>query len=351
MTHIELDGIGKSFGAVEIFKGLNLSIEQGEFIVLVGPSGCGKSTLLRLIAGLEDITAGNLSIDGKRVNTVPAKHRDIAMVFQSYALYPHMTVAENMSFALKLSGVKKSERMVRAERAAEILGLVHLLKRLPRELSGGQRQRVAMGRAIVRDPQAFLFDEPLSNLDAKLRHKMRGEIRKLHQSLGRTTIYVTHDQVEAMTMADRIVVLDAGRIQQVGTPRQLFDDPDSRFVASFIGTPEINLFDGRVEGERIVLENGHLMEGRPGSALDGQAVTVGFRPQHLSIGQGGLPAEVILVETTGEGEELTLRLKDGVEIVADLSSRSGLSEKTSTTVGLGDEKAFVFDRETGERLR
>ena len=240
MSQIVLNNLGKSYGNVSIIKGISLSIHEGEFIVLVGPSGCGKSTLLRMIAGLEDITSGELLMHGEVVNTLPAKKRDIAMVFQSYALYPHMKVRDNMSFALKLASVSKAERMARVEEAAEILGLTHLLDRLPRDLSGGQSQRVAMGRALVRDPKAFLFDEPLSNLDAKLRHKMRGEIRKIHQRMGRTTIYVTHDQTEAMTMADRIVVLNAGHIEQVGTPEELYRNPDNLFVAGFIGTPEIN---------------------------------------------------------------------------------------------------------------
>ncbi len=240
MSQIVLNNLGKSYGNVNIINGISLNIQEGEFIVLVGPSGCGKSTLLRMIAGLEDITSGELLMQGEVVNTLPAKKRDIAMVFQSYALYPHMKVRDNMSFALKLASVSKAERMARVEQAAEILGLTPLLDRLPRELSGGQRQRVAMGRALVRDPKAFLFDEPLSNLDAKLRHKMRAEIRKIHQRMGRTTIYVTHDQTEAMTMADRIVVLNGGHIEQVGTPEMLYRDPDNLFVAGFIGTPGIN---------------------------------------------------------------------------------------------------------------
>lgn len=257
MSQIVLNNLGKSYGNVNIIKGISLDIHEGEFIVLVGPSGCGKSTLLRMIAGLEDITSGELLMHGEIVNTLPAKKRDIAMVFQSYALYPHMKVRDNMSFALRLANVSKSERMEKVEQAAEILGLTHLLDRLPRELSGGQRQRVAMGRALVRDPKAFLFDEPLSNLDAKLRHKMRGEIRKIHQRMGRTTIYVTHDQTEAMTMADRIVVLNAGHIEQVGTPESLYRNPDNLFVAGFIGTPEINTIKGMIQNGDIVLHNGY----------------------------------------------------------------------------------------------
>ncbi|NGP19181.1 sn-glycerol-3-phosphate ABC transporter ATP-binding protein UgpC [Devosia chinhatensis] len=248
MAEIELKHVGKSYGHVQVLNDISLEMANGEFVVLVGPSGCGKSTLLRMIAGLEDITAGEITIGGKVVNNMPAKERDIAMVFQSYALYPHMKVADNMSFSLRLAGTPKAEIKARVAEAADILGLIDLLDRLPRELSGGQRQRVAMGRAIVRDPRAFLFDEPLSNLDAKLRVKMRGEIKRLHQRLGKTMVYVTHDQTEAMTMADKIVVLNGGRIEQAGAPLELYNNPANLFVAGFIGSPEMNLFEARYEG-------------------------------------------------------------------------------------------------------
>ena len=241
MSAIEIEQLGKSFGAIEVLRDVNIEIASGEFVVLVGPSGCGKSTLLRIIAGLEEQTTGEIRIGGRVVDEMPAKSRDIAMVFQSYALYPHMSVADNMSFALRLAKVPREEIVTRVKAAAEILGLQDLLGRMPRQLSGGQRQRVAMGRAIVRAPSAFLFDEPLSNLDAKLRVKMRAEIKKLHQRLGRTSIYVTHDQTEAMTLADRIVVLDKGRIEQIGTPSELYEKPANLFVAGFIGSPEMNL--------------------------------------------------------------------------------------------------------------
>ncbi|WP_299952028.1 ABC transporter ATP-binding protein [uncultured Ruegeria sp.] len=351
MKHIILDGLGKAYGAVEIFRDLNLEIEQGEFVVLVGPSGCGKSTLLRLIAGLEDITSGNLLIGDERVNNKPAKQRDIAMVFQSYALYPHMKVADNMSFALRLSKVSKAERARRVEEAADILGLTELLDRLPRDLSGGQRQRVAMGRAIVRDPQAFLFDEPLSNLDAKLRHKMRGEIRKLHQRLGRTMVYVTHDQTEAMTMADRIVVMHGGRIEQVGAPRDLYGDPDNLFVAGFIGTPEINRFPGRIEGGSVQLECGvSFPMDLTSNIRAGSEIICGFRPQHVSIASEGPNAEVTLVEPTGEGQEMLVRVgSQEVTIVANEQSDVRIGQQVK--LGFDTSKALIFDSATHDRTR
>jgi multiple sugar transport system ATP-binding protein len=351
MKHIVLDGLGKAFGNVEIFKDLDLEIEEGEFVVLVGPSGCGKSTLLRLIAGLEDITSGNLLMRDERVNNKPAKQRDIAMVFQSYALYPHMNVADNMSFALRLSRVSKSERTRRVSEAADILGLTDLLERLPRDLSGGQRQRVAMGRAIVRDPQAFLFDEPLSNLDAKLRHKMRGEIRKMHQRLGRTMIYVTHDQTEAMTMADRIVVMHDGRIEQVGAPRDLYGDPDNLFVAGFIGTPEINRFPGIIDGDKVVLDCGVTFPMKLKSNVpSGAKIICGFRPHHLSLSSDGPVAEIGLVEPTGEGLEMQVTVGAlDVTIVAN----EQLEVKVGQQIQLAFEtsRALIFDGASHTRLR
>ena len=247
MAEVELRDLRKSFGTVEVLHGVSIGIEEGEFVVLVGPSGCGKSTLLRMLAGLEHVTSGEIRIGGKVVNDLPPKERDIAMVFQNYALYPHLTVAENMAFSLTLKNAPKSEIAARVRPAAEILGLTHLLDRYPRQLSGGQRQRVAMGRAIVRDPQVFLFDEPLSNLDAKLRVSMRAEIKNLHQRLKTTTVYVTHDQIEAMTMADKIVVMHDGRVEQVGAPLDLYDRPANLFVAGFIGSPAMNMLSGRVD--------------------------------------------------------------------------------------------------------
>ncbi|WP_420006834.1 ABC transporter ATP-binding protein [Arenibacterium sp. LLYu02] len=354
MSEIELKSVGKSYGAVSVLDKVSLVMGAGEFVVLVGPSGCGKSTLLRMIAGLEDISSGEITIGGKVVNNMPAKERDLAMVFQNYALYPHMKVAENMSFALKLAGVAKDEIARRVAVAAEILGLEQLLDRLPRALSGGQRQRVAMGRAIVRDPRAFLFDEPLSNLDAKLRHKMRGEIRRLHQRLGRTMIYVTHDQTEAMTMADRIVVMNAGRIEQAGTPRALFDDPDTLFVAGFIGTPEINCLNGVIAGAEVVLDCGlrfaHELRDRP---AEGTPIICGFRPHTLTltseVGQG-LEAELLLIEPTGVGQELLLRLA-GQELTVVSEDQRPLQVGQRLTLAFDTQKALIFDRASTERLR
>ena len=256
MASVTIEDVRKSYGSVEVLHGINVAIEEGEFVVLVGPSGCGKSTLLRMLAGLEHITSGAIRIGNRVVNDLAPKERDIAMVFQNYALYPHLTVAENMGFSLKLAGVKRAEIEEKVRSAAEILGLAHLLDRYPRMLSGGQRQRVAMGRAIVRDPQVFLFDEPLSNLDAKLRVTMRSEIKNLHQRLKTTTVYVTHDQIEAMTMADKIVVMHDGIVEQIGTPLELYDRPDNLFVAGFIGSPAMNFIPGalRRQDDQLLVE-------------------------------------------------------------------------------------------------
>ena len=336
MSQIVLNNLGKSYGNVSIIKGISLSIHEGEFIVLVGPSGCGKSTLLRMIAGLEDITSGELLMHGEVVNTLPAKKRDIAMVFQS--------------FALKLASVSKAERMARVEEAAEILGLTHLLDRLPRDLSGGQRQRVAMGRALVRDPKAFLFDEPLSNLDAKLRHKMRGEIRKIHQRMGRTTIYVTHDQTEAMTMADRIVVLNAGHIEQVGTPEELYRNPDNLFVAGFIGTPEINTLKGVIQHGEIVLNNGYRFPCPLRSHIDGMEIICATRPHYIRIGESGMPAEIVLIEMTGEGQEIRVRINDQ-ELIVVSHEKLDINVGQKVFLNVDAEKMFLFDAQTGKRLR
>lgn len=291
MARIDIDSLYKRFGAETVINDVNLSFEEGEFIVLVGPSGCGKSTLLRMIAGLESITAGEIRMDGKRMNELPPRDRDIAMVFQSYALYPHMDVARNMGFSMEIQGRPEEEKLGKIEQAAEVLGLNRLLKRLPRALSGGQRQRVAMGRAIVRDPSAFLFDEPLSNLDAALRVEMRLEIARLHQQLGTTMVYVTHDQVEALTLADRIVVLDGGVVQQVGTPMELYESPANLFVARFIGSPTMNLLDIKVLAQPLG-EQAFLSE----------ASQLGIRPEHLTpvdAGEGHLQGTVEVVERLG----------------------------------------------------
>jgi multiple sugar transport system ATP-binding protein len=308
VANVELRGVRKAYGATSVLHGVSVDIRDGEFVTLVGPSGCGKSTLLRMIAGLEDITGGQIQIGGRTVNGVPPKERDIAMVFQNYALYPHMTVAENMGFSLKLKKAPREEREARVQRAAEILSLSKLLDRYPRQLSGGQRQRVAMGRAIVRNPQVFLFDEPLSNLDAKLRVQMRTEIKELHQRLKTTTVYVTHDQVEAMTMADKIVVMHDGVVEQVGAPLELYDHPANMFVAGFIGSPAMNFLKGRCEGGRFVLEDGSalpLPAGFADTAPDG--VVYGVRPEHFILSDDGLPLTVAVVEPTGSETQVIAR--------------------------------------------
>jgi multiple sugar transport system ATP-binding protein len=293
MAEVQVRSLRKAYGAVEVLHGLDLDIEDGQFVVLVGPSGCGKSTLLRMIAGLEGVTSGEIRIGGRLVNNLPPAERDIAMVFQNYALYPHKTVRANMAFSLRMRKMDKAEIASRVDRAAEVLGLTPYLDRYPRALSGGQRQRVAMGRAIVRDPQVFLFDEPLSNLDAKLRVQMRTEIRELHQRLQTTTVYVTHDQIEAMTMADKIVVLQGGNIEQVGGPLDLYDTPRNTFVAGFIGSPSMNMLEAVVRRE-----NGAAMAEVHGARLalpgldgleEGRPITLGVRPEHLEPAEAGCP--------------------------------------------------------------
>src|ERR1700742_2291422 len=302
MATVSIRNVRKSFGSTEVLHGVSVEIEDGEFVILVGPSGCGKSTLLRMIAGLENISAGEIAIGGRVVNNVAPKERDIAMVFQNYALYPHMTVRDNMAFALSLAKAPKAVIDEKVARAAQILGLGALLERYPRQLSGGQRQRVAMGRAIVRDPQVFLFDEPLSNLDAKLRVQMRIEIKELHQRLKTTTVYVTHDQIEAMTMADKIVVMHDGLVEQIGAPLDLYDRPDNLFVAGFIGSPAMNFLNGTIRA------NGRLeFEGASGvrlplaapAAWNGRAVTCGIRPEHFALAEDGAAAEIQVIEPTG----------------------------------------------------
>ena len=334
MATVELRQVRKSYGETEIIRGVNLTIRDRDLTVFVGPSGCGKSTLLRLIAGLEEISSGDLLIDGARVNDVPPAKRGLALVFQSYALYPHMTVAENMSFSLKLAGVSKVERQAKVQEAARILHLEPLLERKPKELSGGQRQRVAIGRAIVRNPKVFLFDEPLSNLDAALRVRMRLELTKLHRELAATMIYVTHDQVEAMTMADRIVVLQAGVIEQVGSPMELYRKPRNLFVAGFIGSPRMNFLDATVRrvdasGVSLSLGDGSLLQvGVRAEAPDGSRVTVGIRPEHIVLGAAGdLAAQVQAVEHLGgesyvhvltdSGSAMTIRVRDETRVRAD----------------------------------
>src|SRR5208337_1869304 len=313
MASVDIKSVRKLYGALPVLHGVDVAIEDGEFVILVGPSGCGKSTLLRMIAGLETISQGTIEIERRVVNDIAAKERDIAMVFQTYALYPHMTVAENMGFSLKLAGRPKTEIDERVRSAAQVLALSQLLDRFPRQLSGGQRQRVAMGRAIVRDPKVFLFDEPLSNLDAKLRVQMRTEIRELHQRLRTTSIYVTHDQIEAMTMADKIVVMRDGVVEQIGDPLSLYDRPNNTFVAGFIGSPAMNLVPGTArlngDGGRVEFDGGVTLPLPTGArAADGQAVLYGIRPEHCLLADAaGLPAEVVVVEPTGADTQLYCR--------------------------------------------
>ena len=357
MASVTFRNIQKSFGKVQIIKGLGFDITDGEFVVLVGPSGCGKSTLLRMLAGLEDISGGEIVIDGRVVNDLESKDRDIAMVFQSYALYPHMTVGENMGFSLRLRNAEKSVTDERVARAAKILNLDALLGRYPRELSGGQRQRVAMGRAIVRDPKVFLFDEPLSNLDAKLRVAMRAEIKALHQRLKTTTVYVTHDQIEAMTMADRIVVMHDGRIEQIGAPLDLYDRPDNLFVAQFIGSPAMNVVNGtlrRSNGSAFVeAEGGTRWPLGAGAGTDGQPVVLGVRPEHLALSDTGsgvaVPGEVVVVEPTGAETELLVQVgKSQVTLVTSGRPMVNPGERIALAVEPG--AAHLFDQKTGQRL-
>jgi multiple sugar transport system ATP-binding protein len=354
MAAVSFRNIQKTYGGkVKVIHGIGFDIADGEFVVLVGPSGCGKSTLLRMLAGLEEITDGEIVIDGKVVNELESKDRDIAMVFQSYALYPHMTVRENMGFSLKLRKADASIINERVANAARILNLDPLLERYPRELSGGQRQRVAMGRAIVRDPKVFLFDEPLSNLDAKLRVAMRAEIKALHQRLKTTTVYVTHDQIEAMTMADRIVVMHDGIVEQIGTPLELFDRPGNLFVAQFIGSPSMNVFAGTLaqNGAGLAVEalgvQWPLNGGVSGSA--GQSVHYGIRPTDLTLAERGIPAKVVVVEPTGAETELLLRVGD-TNVIVVMHGRTTAQPDDTVHLAVDTAKAHVFDGASGRRL-
>ena len=356
MAKVTLKGITKRFGDVVAVRDVDLEIADGEFLVLVGPSGCGKSTTLRMVAGLEEISDGEISIGGKRINDVHPKDRDIAMVFQSYALYPHMNVKTNMSFGLKMRRMKKAEIETRVSKAAEVLELTDLLERKPKELSGGQRQRVAMGRAIVRDPKVFLFDEPLSNLDAKLRVQMRAEIAKMHQRIGTTIIYVTHDQVEAMTLADRIVIMDGGVVKQVGTPLEVFEHPQNRFVAGFIGSPAMNfiactLEEGpllRGEGFEISIPETHrrAVEGRAGE------VELGLRPENLKVEasrDGILLAQVDVREPMGAETFLYASHPGGLLTIRD-AAHSTVKVGDQVGVVFDMERAHLFDAKTGEAI-
>ena len=356
MARVSIQSVKKRFGAVQVLHGVDIEIADGAFTVLVGPSGCGKSTLLRMIAGLEQISGGEIRIGERRVNELPPKERDIAMVFQNYALYPHMTVRENMAFSLMLAKHDKAGAEAKVARAAEILGLAALLDRYPRQLSGGQRQRVAMGRAIVRDPQVFLFDEPLSNLDAKLRVAMRSEIKELHQRLKTTSIYVTHDQIEAMTMADQIVVMRDGRIEQAGRPLELYDHPANTFVAGFIGSPAMNFLPGtlrrRAGALQVELADGTQL-GAPAGAQgeDGQPVVFGTRPEHLALATagGGIPSQVVVVEPTGADTFVACR-HQGTEMSVVFHERH--SFEPGSTIHLRPDlgRAHLFDAGSGRRL-
>jgi multiple sugar transport system ATP-binding protein len=353
MASVDVVDVRKAYGAQEVIHGVSIGIPDGEFVTLVGPSGCGKSTLLRMIAGLEPITSGDIRIGERIVNDLPPKERDIAMVFQTYALYPHKTVAENMGFSLKLRHAARSEIDKRVRRVAEILNLVPYLSRYPRQLSGGQRQRVAMGRAIVRDPKVFLFDEPLSNLDAKLRVQMRAEIKELHQRLKTTTVYVTHDQVEAMTMADRIVVLNEGLIEQAGSPLDLYDRPANIFVAGFIGSPAMNLLKGtiRVNGKpSFVTEGGVALPlAKVPAEADGRPAIYGIRPEHFSLGGEEVTAEVSVIEPTGSETQVFARL-GGHKIVGVFRERVKAQPGERLPVLPDPFAVHLFDAATGQRL-
>ena len=354
MASVTVRNVEKRFGDVSVMRGVDLDIADGEFVVLVGASGCGKSTLLRMIAGLESITAGDIHIGDRRVNDLEPRERDVAMVFQSYALYPHLNVRENMSFSLKLRKRAPQDIVTQIDKAASVLNLGQLLERFPRQLSGGQRQRVAMGRAIVRHPQVFLFDEPLSNLDAQLRIAMRTEIRALHQRLGATSIYVTHDQVEAMTMADRMVVMNAGRIEQVGAPLDVYDAPQTLYVAKFIGAPSINVIEGVIEDDhaatRVRTASGESIALLRGLG-QGRRVSAAFRPEHVTMGaHGSLAGKVAVVENLGHETYVFVETADGEFcILVDRDLRPRVGDAVRLTIR--PEHVHLFDSDTGLRLK
>ncbi|EAQ45605.1 ABC transporter ATP-binding protein [Roseobacter sp. MED193] len=353
MANVTIDNVIKRYGAAQVMHGVSVDIKDGEFVVLVGPSGCGKSTLLRMLAGLEEVSEGTISIGGRVVNDVLPKERDIAMVFQSYALYPHKTVSQNIGFPLLMAKRSKAEIAEKVKSAAEILDLTKYLDRYPKELSGGQRQRVAMGRAIVRDPQVFLFDEPLSNLDAKLRVTMRIEIKELHQRLGTTIVYVTHDQVEAMTMADKIVVMRDGRVEQIGSPLDLYDNPVNTFVAGFIGSPSMNFVHGKIAsigGSRVFQSDSGLNLPLPQTrAVEGQTVTFGVRPECVRVGEGGVEMEIVAVEPTGSETQIFAR--SGSDLI-DALVKERISARPGSKLGFvfDPEDVHLFDSKTGQHI-
>ena len=354
MAEVTVRDLKKSYDDLQVLHGLDIDIHDGEFVVLVGPSGCGKSTLLRMIAGLESISGGTIHINERLVNNLPPAERDIAMVFQNYALYPHKTVRGNISFSLRMKGLSKNDIEDRVQKAAEILGLIPYLDRYPRALSGGQRQRVAMGRAIVRDPQVFLFDEPLSNLDAKLRVQMRTEIRELHQRLKTTTIYVTHDQIEAMTMADKIVVLQNGVIEQIGSPLDLYDNPANQFVAGFIGSPAMNFFSGNVEVQenKLVarLKSGTLQLRKTKHLSAGQKIKIGVRPENLMITDSGITATTSVIEPTGPETHVVFRDNEGSEITLVSRERRTFTVGETLHLTVSPENMHIFDSEKGHSI-
>ena len=351
MATLEIRDVRKSFGSATVVHGVSISVEKGEFVVIVGPSGCGKSTLLRMVAGLEEITAGEIAIGGRVVNELEPKDRDIAMVFQNYALYPHMRVYDNMAYGLKIRGMSRAEIDGRVREAAKILELDALLDRKPRQLSGGQRQRVAMGRAIVRHPKVFLFDEPLSNLDAKLRVQMRLELQKLHRRLGVTSLYVTHDQVEAMTLGQRIIVMNAGRAEQIGTPREIYDRPQTTFVAGFIGSPPMNLIAGRLSADGTALQaaGGAVRLPAPVAALAGREVLLGVRPEQLRAGDGQMTVSVEMAEALGADHLVHCSLGDQLLVLRtaeDVAPAAG----DSITLGFDAGALHWFDPATTRRI-
>ncbi|WP_417812480.1 ABC transporter ATP-binding protein [Thalassospira alkalitolerans] len=354
MAIVKIDNVKKSYGGLQVVHGVSLDIDEGEFVILVGPSGCGKSTLLRMIAGLESISSGDVVVDGQVINKLPPRQRNIAMVFQSYALYPHKTVRKNMAFSLEMAGAPKSEIAEKVDQAAKILDLEPLLDRKPGQLSGGQRQRVAMGRAIVRNPNLFLFDEPLSNLDAKLRVQMRAQIKELHQRLKTTTVYVTHDQVEAMTMADRIVVMNSGNIEQIGTPMELYDRPNSRFVAEFIGSPAMNVIDGTLHPDGTFVAGALRVDlsGEAPSVDAPKLVGLGIRPENMNLNGEGISlgtGKVRIIEPTGSETLLSIQLGDETVLVLD-RNRLQLGAGDTLSLSVSAEALHLFDGETGNRL-
>ncbi len=354
MAKVEFHNVSKSFGAATVVHGIDMNVADGEFIVIVGPSGCGKSTVLRMVAGLEEITEGEIVIGERVVNDLEPKDRDIAMVFQNYALYPHMSVFDNMAYGLKIRGMAKEEIGERVQRAADILELGPLLARRPRQLSGGQRQRVAMGRAIVREPAVFLFDEPLSNLDAKLRVQMRFEIQKLHRRLATTSLYVTHDQVEAMTLAQRMLVINAGRAEQIGTPMEVYENPATQFVAGFIGSPSMNFLAGRSEGGgRIALDHGGGVRHANGTAEAGRAVTVGIRPEHLEPSNAAAALFSATVEMVEQlGADTLAHLSRGKDLLtARLPHGTHLQVGSTLHLAADPLRVYLFDAATGARIR